>query len=261
MEAFRFQNATIGRPPPKSVVTITRVPQTCSTVRVFHAAPAVRGLHPVNRVGTTPLSPRSGDAIHAVDCLDNRNPHRRALGSQRNPSSGRQRPGPTRIGLEKNTGRVGAFFSTPATTDRSTLLASLGGGQSRNPAGDSRPIGLPGDHSASPTPPARIGNRLERQAKTPPPRADSPSLIPTPPCRNGSPKIKLIRSQTAGSTPGMQNSPARRTSRKGGWGIAKRCPRGWVSWGTASLCPSHQPFGGRSPMRQRNLLVKHQLRQ
>ena len=25
----------------------------------------------------------------------------------------------------------------------------------------------------------------------------------------------------------------------GGWGIAKRCPRGWIHWGTTSLCPSH----------------------
>ena len=180
MEATRFQNATIGSPPRISAVTVTRVPQTCSTVRVFHATAVVRGLHPVNRVGPAPLSPGSGDAIYAANCLDNDNPHRHALGSQRNSSSGRRRPGPTRLGLEKNTGRVGAFLSSLATTDRSTLAASLGGGRSRNPAGDFRPIGLPGDHSASFTPPAGIGNRLQRQAKTPSPRADSPSLTPTP---------------------------------------------------------------------------------
>ena len=203
-EAFRFQNATVGRPLRKSVVTITRVPQARSAVRVLHAARAVRGLHLVNRVGTTPLSFRLGDAIHAVDWLDNRNPHRRALGSQRNPPAGRQRPGPTRLGVETNTGWVGAFFATPATTGCSTRLASVDRGQSRNSAGDSRPIGPPGDHSAGPPPPARIGSRLQSQAKTPPPRADSPSLIPTPPCRNGSPKTRLIHGQTAGALPACQ---------------------------------------------------------
>ncbi len=33
----------------------------------------------------------------------------------------------------------------------------------------------------------------------------------------------------------------------GGWGIAKRCPRGWFSWGTASLCPSHPCYFFNGP--------------
>ena len=197
--AFRFQNATIGSPPQKSVLSVTRVTQACSTDRVFDVASVARGLHPINPVGPTPLSPRPGDAIHAIDWLDNGNPHRHALDSQRSSASGRQRPSPTRLGLETNTGRVGTFFSSIAETDRSPLAASLGGGQSRNPAGDFRPNGLPGDHSASSTSSAGIGKHPQLQAKTPPPRADSPSLIPATHCRNGSPTTRLIFSQVRGS--------------------------------------------------------------